>query len=159
MISRAAGLCNLWRAAPHFLRQFAAATEIGPLSPLAGRAHASNKSNWTSSTSTSNSSTSNSNSSTSNSYSSTSNSSTSTSYCSTSTFNSTSNSTSTITCVKLFIEQISCFSRRRGFVGKCLRLATTLRWVISNVTLCHRRPLPKPPPADKAPLGQVRSEG
>ena len=149
MISRAAGLCNLWRAAPHFLRQFAAATEIGPLSPLAGRAHASNKSNWTSSTSTSNSSTSNS-------YSSTSNSSTSTSYSSTSTFNS---STSTITCVKLFIEQISCFSRRRGFGGKCLRLATTLRWVISNVTLCHRRPLPKPPPADKAPLGQVRSEG
>ena len=146
MISRAAGLCNLWRAAPHFLRQFAAATEIGPLSPLAGRAHASNKSNWTSSTS---------------------NSSTSNSYSSTSTFNSTSNyststsnsSTSTITCVKLFIEQISCFSRRRGFGGKCLRLATTLRWVISNVTLCHRRPLPKPPPADKAPLGQVRSEG
>ena len=145
MISRAAGLCNLWRAAPHFLRQFAAATEIGPLSPLAGRAHASNKSNWTSSTS--NSSTSYFSTSTSNS--STSNSSTSTS----------SSYTSTITCVKLFIEQISCFSRRRGFGGKCLRLATTLRWVISNVTLCHWRPLPKPPPADKAPLGQVRSEG
>ena len=145
MISRAAGLCNLWRAAPHFLRQFAAATEIGPLSPLAGRAHASNKSNWTSSTS--NSSTSYFSTSTSNS--STSNSSTSTS----------SSYTSTITCVKLFIEQISCFSRRRGFVGKCLRLATTFRWVISNVTLCHWRPLPKPPPADKAPLGQVRSEG
>ena len=81
MISRAAGLCNLWRAAPHFLRQFAAATEIGPLSPLAGRAHASNKSNWTSSTSnsstsyfstsTSNSSTSNSSTSTSSSYTST----------------------------------------------------------------------------------------
>ena len=35
---------NLWRTAPHFLWQFAAATEIGP-SPLLGRAHASNKSN------------------------------------------------------------------------------------------------------------------
>ena len=40
---------NLWRRT-HFLRQSSSAAEIGPSPPAAGRAHASNKSNWTCST-------------------------------------------------------------------------------------------------------------
>ena len=57
-----------------------------------------------------------------------------------------------------YLEFHITFSRKQRFGGKCLRLGTTPRWGISNVTLSHQAPLPE---SHQPPIRHLggRSEG